>query len=548
MEIFKSGFSAVETLVGWTILGLGKKREIFNMVSLNLQNIDLQKIWDLETLGITDPTEDQNKKILEEETLIHFQENVKVNSEGRYEVALPWLVGHPPLSNNRETAESRLRAVTKRLLRENNLKAYHDIFLQWKGDGIIEEAESEIDKPVHYLPHRPVIKLSSVTTKIRPVFDGSCKMARCASLNDCLSTGPSLTQQIPPLLNRFRLGAKGVTADIKQAFLQISVYSYDRNVLRFLWWKDADCSSIIEYRHCRVVFGVTSSPFLLNATISHHLSLEKFQDEEMAFTMDKLKEGFYVDNLVTSVEDEEQFQVLQKQAREIMTSGGFDLRCWTSTPAGSTKDPFQSVLGLRWNSSDELACVLPKVANDPNAISTKRGLLAIVNGVYDPIGFTCPAMLFPKLILQEAWKIKLSWDDPLPEELKVKVDSWVKHIGLVEQCCIPRRILRGQLEKVTFHIFSDASANAYACCAFLRCEEQGQIFINLVSARSRVAPKSRPTIPRMELLGATIAARMYRSTVEALKLPLKAYFWTDSMVVLAWIKRRNPGILSLETE
>lgn len=541
VEIFKSGISAVETILGWTIMGLGRKKEVFNMVSMALKNLELHNIWDLEVLGITDPTKEKDKKLLEEDTLIHFQETLRVNDEQRYEVTLPWLAGHPPLYNNRELATARLHSVTKRITQENTFNAYNEVFLNWKREGIIEEVGfSEMKNSAYYLPHRPVIKLSSDTTKIRPVFDASFKTKGSASLNDCLSTGPSLTQQIPPLINRFRWEARGVSADIKQAFLQISVNPVDRDMLRFLWWKDLpECPTIVEYRHCRVVFGISSSPFLLNATIQHHLRQEKFKGEDLAFTKSKLEEGFYVDNLITSVKDENQLQILKRQATEIMAAGCFDLRGWFST--GSSEGSTQSVLGLRWNcETDELSCIFPKTSVDLGLSPTKRMLLSIVNSVYDPIGFSCPAMLVPKLILQEAWKRKVNWDEELPDDLKRRFLGWTKHLSLIEQCAIPRRIFRGKLDDATLHIFSDASVFAYACCAFLRCKDQGEVFVNLVAAKSRVMPMNRPTIPRAELLGAAIAARLYKSIQESLKLPLKAFFWTDSMVVLAWIKKQEP--------
>ena len=55
--------------------------------------------------------------------------------------------------------------------------------------------------------------------------------------------------------------------------LMISVNPSDQDVLRFLRVKDiqADDPDIVVYRYTRVVFGVSSSPFLLNATIRHHL-------------------------------------------------------------------------------------------------------------------------------------------------------------------------------------------------------------------------------------------------------------------------------------
>ena len=48
----------------------------------------------------------------------------------------------------------------------------------------------------------------------------------------------------------------------------------DQDVLRFLWIDDPDNEhpNIVVKRFNRVVFGVTSSPFLLNATIRHHVT------------------------------------------------------------------------------------------------------------------------------------------------------------------------------------------------------------------------------------------------------------------------------------
>ena len=64
-----------------------------------------------------------------------------------------------------------------------------------------------------------------------------------------------------------------LTGDIEKTFLMISVTPQDRDVLRFLWVGDVlkDTPNIQTYRFTRVVFGVSSSLFLLNATIKHHL-------------------------------------------------------------------------------------------------------------------------------------------------------------------------------------------------------------------------------------------------------------------------------------
>ncbi|GFW13685.1 integrase catalytic domain-containing protein [Trichonephila clavipes] len=82
----------------------------------------------------------------------------------------------------------------------------------------------------------------------------------------------------------------------------------------------------------------------------------------------------------------------------------------------------QMVLGLSWDVvSDELSCKLPSNLDcSQERPVTKRVLLSVINSVYDPIGFTAPALLLLKLLMQKAWRGKIGWDEVLPVELEHK--------------------------------------------------------------------------------------------------------------------------------
>lgn len=165
------------------------------------------------------------------------------------------------------------------------------MFEEWLESGVIEEVPVEgkrVDN--HYLPHRPEFKDNS-TAPIRPVFDASCKQKDFLSLNDCLAKGQNLIELIPGLLLDFRQGKIGIISDIKKAFLQISIERSDRDFLRFLWRKISEQKEIREFRHCRVVFGLKCSPFLLGAVINSHLDQCEPSLIEVAT---KLKNSFYV--------------------------------------------------------------------------------------------------------------------------------------------------------------------------------------------------------------------------------------------------------------
>ncbi|GFS78128.1 uncharacterized protein NPIL_213611 [Nephila pilipes] len=66
------------------------------------------------------------------------------------------------------------------------------------------------------------------------------------------------------------------------------------------------------------------------------------------------------------------------------------------------------------------------------------------------------------------------------------------------------------------------------------------MYIQLVTAKTRLATIQRSRIPRIELLGAVIGARLGATIFEALKLQLNTYYWTDSLTDLNWIMNNEP--------
>ncbi|XP_073962937.1 uncharacterized protein [Choristoneura fumiferana] len=318
---------AMKNKFGWTLQGpiMNACSVMTNVVSANLQ---LSELWDLETLGIRDPAEVASKTKSDSIIMDQFRNSIKINNEGRYEVDLPWKPNHGELLDNKQLAERRLMSTTQRLLKLNEFDNYCQVFEDWLKEGVIEEV-NDTARPKHYLSHHAVIKSSSLTTRVRPVFDASARDRNGNSLNSFLEKGINCLELIPNLLIKFRKYAIGITSDIKKAFLQISLNDEDRRYLSFLWWKNNERKDLITYHHRRVVFGVTSSPFLLGATINYHLEkyTEKYKD-----TAERLKNSFYVDNCVTSLESEQEAQIFIEEAKRLMLEAKFDLRGWVTAP------------------------------------------------------------------------------------------------------------------------------------------------------------------------------------------------------------------------
>ena len=160
--------------------------------------------------------------------------------------------------------------------------------------------------------------------------------------------------------------------------------------------------------------------------------------------------------------------------------------------------------------------------------------------VFDPIGFTCPVSLCPKLLLQQCWALKGEWDQEVPDDVRKCFLRWLQDLPLLQEVKIPRW-LKGMSERVvscSLHTFCDASKTAYAAAVFARFEYSTCVQVQLIQAKSRVAPVKAVTIPRLELLAATIGARLATSIVKELEQrDITLSFWSDSSTVIAWIKR-----------
>ncbi|GFY71657.1 uncharacterized protein TNIN_495001, partial [Trichonephila inaurata madagascariensis] len=188
----------------------------------------VKELWELDVLGIKDPLLNENTK--ENFDLTDFKNKIKILPDGRYEVKLSWKCNSENLLSNKELTWKRHLRMMNKLRNGKYFDDYKkNVFSEWEDLNIIERVpEVELNNECHYLPHRPVIKLDSATTKIRPVFDASAREKGKPSLNDCLCKGINLIELIPDILDRFRIYPIGIVADIEKAFLMLSVAPKDR--------------------------------------------------------------------------------------------------------------------------------------------------------------------------------------------------------------------------------------------------------------------------------------------------------------------------------
>ena len=203
------------------------------------------------------------------------------------------------------------------------------------------------------------------------------------------------------------------------------------------------------------------------------------------------------------------------------------------------------VLGMLWDTkSDELR--LNSCNAEFHEVRTKREMLSAISTFYDPLGYFSPIIFRGKLLLQDVWKMKLDWDEALPEPVLTQWQEIAHDLSEASRMKIPRYATPTADATSTYelHVFCDASKSGYGAVAYLRTVSENPS-VQVILAKSRIAPVKETTIPRLELLAALVGARIVNFLRKEIPLSLtNTYLWSDSQCVLGWI---NGNIQSLPT-
>ena len=401
-----------------------------------------------------------------------------------------------------------------------------------------------------YHPNKP--------QKIRVVFDCSAKY-KGISLNDTLLPGPDITNKLLGVLIRFRSEVIAIEGDIKSMFHQIQIPPRDRDKLRFLWWENGELSNaLIEYRMCVYLFGTVCSPSCANFALKQ--TAVDFKGNFDQNTIDVINNCFYVDDCLASSPSVKEAERLLKEVSELLMKGGFKITKWVSNnrevirtlPKSdrstnlqnldlcSADLPKERALGLWWDAEKDTLCFRVQVKTKP---LTRRGILSVVNSIYDPLGFGAPVIQPMKLLLQSLCKIKLKWDDPIPSSYNTQYLQWIDQLPLLDAFQVARcykTLGFGKLKQAAIHHFADASEKSYGYVSYLRLvDEEDNINVSFLLGKTRLVPLKTITVPRLELCAATISVRLDQCLRRELNpvIPLEpSLFWSDSTTVLRYIR------------
>ncbi|XP_011859715.1 PREDICTED: uncharacterized protein LOC105557156 [Vollenhovia emeryi] len=304
-----------------------------------------------------------------------------------------------------------------------------------------------------------------------------------------------------------------------------------------------------------LTYGTAPASFLATKVIQQ---LAKMEEERFPIGAKIACRDLYVDDLITGANSMEEALAIRAQITALLKGGGFALRKWTSNseellkgfPESSIsntileldKDGTAKTLGIKWNPSKDVLQYTIGVQAPQTSACTKRSMLSSIAQIFDPLGLVGPVIVTAKIMIQKLWKLQIDWDESLPSEIYTEWINYVMKIQELNEFKVQRKaFVYGKDVQFELHGFCDASERAYGACIYVRSiDSHGGIQMHLLCSKSRVAPVRVITIPKLELCGAELLTRLMDKVKHALEIDIKkCYYWTDSSIVLHWIKATN---------
>lgn len=256
----------------------------------------------------------------------------------------------------------------------------------------------------------------------------------------------------------------------------------------------------------------------------------------------------FMDDILGGADSEAEARQLKEDLTKVLRSGGFELSKWVSNskrllegiPAEDLEKSrtfdkvdgpgFFKILGVEWDPNRDAFSYHCKLKD--NNCCTKRIILSTLARTFDPLGWIAPVLFQGKVLMQRLWRLNLSWDETPPPDVVSEWGDIIADLPQIENFSMGRFALGSDVKTCFLHGFSDASESEYIAVVYLRTiDNRGSVKVSLMMGKSRVAPsKFKVTIPKLELLGAALLARL-KYVAEAIRDKVgieEIFWWSDS--------------------
>lgn len=547
----------IESVLGWIISG----PLVVNIPSANNMQISLHlstqpiedvlvKFWNQEEItpkSIQTPEEKHCEKL--------FIDTIHQHNNGHFTVELPILKNRiQELGNSFNTAYRCLLQLEARFQKDPELytiyKSFIDEYVTLGHAEYINNFQQSDTLPSYFLPHHPVIKPQSRTTKLRVVFNASAKTSTGTSLNDILLEGPNIYNDVLDIIIKFRMYKYVFSCDIIKMFRCIFIKPEQRALQRILW-RESKSAPLKCLQLLTVTYGTKSAPYLACRTL-RHLAEQNLHNYPLAANV--ITSDCYMDDCLSGADTIESVRETSKQLVELLDKGGFKLHKWTTNNSNTldflpkeqlscnetydlSPNNIIKTLGLQWvPSNDTIQIAIP----DFKEIKyTKRNVLSTIAQIFDPLGILAPTTIIAKILMQDIWKLNIDWDKIITEDLKNTWLSFHKNLKYLQNIFIPRYHFSDIPKEITIIGFCDSSQKAYGACIYYRATYPNKhATCSLGIAKTRVAPLKTQSLPRLELCGGLLLAKLKDRVVKVLsKFTIHSiYLFTDSSILLHWIR------------
>lgn len=541
---------AQNSALGWLIFGTITAQNIpsIKVNTLTLSQ-SLQRFWENEKLC-------ENPILSEEhqQCVAICKNSMKRLDDGKLQVSIPFVMN--PESDN-FLGDSRKMAMKRFFLLEQKFKKhpglrekYNEDFMSYINNGHMSISTSPHNVG-YYLPHREVIRNDSTTTKLRIVFDGSAKSSNGFSLNDRCLNGPTIQPNLIDTFNRWRLHKIALKTDVEKMYRQIRVPPEDRKYLKILY-RFSDNEPIKTYELNTVTFGIKPSPYMAIESTFYLADLEKDKYPEAS---KRVKTDFYVDDGLSGSHSIESAQSLRKELSNLFDSGSLPLRKWASNEEAALNgvppehraisssidlelDESIKTVGMGWTpATDKITFSIKMSSLTQTDHITKRQLLSDSSKLYDPAGILSPITVMSKLLMQKIWKTGTNWDEHVGKSIQNEWDVQRNELPIIGDIKIDRWFHTLPTSQIYLHGFCDSSEKAMAAVVYVVSNTNGIVNSSLVCAKTKVAPIDPVSIPRLELCGAVLLAKLMNRVATNFNIePTHVHLWTDSEIVLYWLQ------------
>ena len=290
--------------------------------------------------------------------------------------------------------------------------------------------------------------------------------------------------------------------------------------------------------------------------------------------IEKFLEDLYVDDTTSGTKSIEEGKEFYVKTKKMMAEAGFDLRKWKTnnkelqkyfdnketpiecnnkivddlsyldTEVCSEESSYARVLGVEWDvEGDTFVFRFDKFTDLAKSLSaTKRNILKVSASFYDPLGLISPVTARVKCIFQLLCKDSYEWDKEVNNEINNILFSFLTDFEHLKEIRVNRFCFVNLNEKVILielNGFADNSNTVYCAVVHLKVVTSA-VKVFFLASKTKVIPLKVLSILR--LLWCVILAKLMKEIKESIRSRVlidDTYCWTDSDVVLCWIKGKE---------